>query len=96
MQVIEAFEQSPKRQSCDSAQNKAEAERQFGSPEYHVVVVDTSDSKDHTDSTDTPQERNQRQQPFADHAEDDADFPDLLQLCLNFSSHKISFEKPLH
>src|ERR1019366_6369216 len=47
MQVIEAFEQDPEGQSCHRAQNDAVAERQFGSPEYHAVIVDTR-SEEHT------------------------------------------------
>jgi hypothetical protein len=91
--MIHAFEQSPECHSSDRAQNQTESERQFGSLEYHVVVVDASDSKGHTDNTANAHERNQSQQSIADHTEDAADFLDLLKFCLNFGLHKISFEQ---
>jgi hypothetical protein len=45
MQVIETFEQDAERESGHRAQNKAVTERQFGSLEYDVVVVNSSHSQ---------------------------------------------------
>jgi hypothetical protein len=51
MQVIEAFEQDDERQGGHRAQNKAVTERQFGSLEYDVVVVNPSHSKGYAYNT---------------------------------------------
>jgi hypothetical protein len=92
MQVIDAFEECPERQSCDYAQYKAVAERQSGSPEDYVVIVHASHSKAYTNNAAKAYECNQRHQTRAEDAEGDADFLDLLKLRLNFGSHENSFE----
>ena len=94
MQVlIETLEQDPERQSGYRAQYKTVAECQSGSLEDHAVVVDTPYSKGRAYNTASAHEGNRCQQPFTDHAQDNADFPDLLKLSLNFRPHKYSFEK---
>jgi hypothetical protein len=76
MQVIDAFEEGPERQSRHCAQYKAVAERQSGSLEDHSVIVHASYSEGQTDNTAKAYECNQRHQACADDAEDDADFHD--------------------